>query len=108
MSAEFSGTAPKTRALEARSTRRHFLLILGLCSTVWIALLIFFFPGYFDPFVPFHVDHFSVLGESADGYGLMRYVKYYPRPLGFMISDVIGRLGNRGMLVPIFALTLVH
>jgi hypothetical protein len=108
MSAELSGIAPKARAPEASSTRRHFLLILGLGSTVWTVLLIFFFPGYLDPFVPFHVDHFSVLGESADGYGLMRYIRYYPRPLGFMISDVIGRLGTRGMLVPIFALTLVN
>lgn len=108
MSAELSGIAPKARAPEARSTRRHFLLILGLGATVWTLLLSFFFPGYLDPFVPFHVDHFSVLGQSADGYGLMRYIWYYPRPLGFVILDLLGRLGTRGMLVPVFALTLVN
>jgi len=108
MSAELSGIAPKARAPEAESTRRHFLLILGLGATVWTLLLSFFFPGYLDPFVPFHVDHFSVLGQSADGYGLMRYIWYYPRPLGFVILDLLGRLGTRGMLVPVFALTLVN
>ncbi|HKP03520.1 MAG TPA: hypothetical protein VJU77_09200 [Chthoniobacterales bacterium] len=108
MSAELSSIAPNVRAPQARSIRRHFLLILGLGSTVWILLLIFFFPGYLDPFVPYHVDHFSILGESADGYGLMRYIRYYPRPIGFIITDLIGRLGTRGMLVPIFALTLVN
>lgn len=108
MSAEPSGIAPKARAPEAESTRKHFLLILALGAAVWILLLRFFFPGYVDPFVPFHMDHFSYLGESADGYGLMRYIWYYPRPLGFVILDLLGRLGTRGMLVPVFALTLVN
>jgi len=108
MSAEPSGIAPKARTPEAESTRKHFLLILGLGAAVWMLLLRFFFPGYLDPFVPFHTDHFSYLGESADGYGLMRYIWYYPRPLGFVILDLLGRLGTRGMLVPVFALTLVN
>lgn len=84
------------------------MLILGLGAAVWTLLLTFFFPGYLDPFVPFHTDHFSYLGESADGYGLMRYIWYYPRPLGFVILDLLGRLGTRGMLVPVFALALVN
>ena len=84
------------------------MLTLALGAAVWILLLRSFFPGYLDPFVPFHMDHFSYLGESADGYGLMRYIWYYPRPLGFVILDLLGRLGTRGMLVPVFALTLVN
>jgi hypothetical protein len=108
MSAEPSGIAPTVCAPEAQSTRKHFLLILGLGAAVWTLLLTFFFPGYLDPFVPFHTDHFSYLGESADGYGLMRYIWYYPRPLGFVILDLLGRLGTRGMLVPVFALALVN
>ena len=108
MSAEPSGIAPQARTPEAESTRKHFLLTLALGAAVWILLLRSFFPGYLDPFVPFHMDHFSYLGESADGYGLMRYIWYYPRPLGFVIFDLLGRLGTRGMLVPVFALTLVN
>jgi hypothetical protein len=90
------------------AARQHFLLILGLGAAVWLLLLRFFFPGYLDPFVPFHVDHFSYLGLSAEGYGLMRYLHLYPRPLGYLIFDLIGRLGTRGMLIPIFALTLLN
>jgi hypothetical protein len=108
MSTEPSSIAPKARTPEAESTRKHFLLILALGAAIWILLLTFFFPGYLDPFVPFHLDHFSYLGESADGYGLMRYIWYYPRPVGFVILDLLGRLGTRGMLVPVFALTLVN
>jgi hypothetical protein len=108
MNAEPSSIAPIVRAPEAESIKRHCLLILALGAAVWVLLLSFFFPGYLDPFVPFHMDHFSYLGESADGYGLMRYIRYYPRPLGFVILDLLGRLGTRGMLVPVFALTLVN
>ncbi|HTG44726.1 MAG TPA: hypothetical protein VK633_09365, partial [Verrucomicrobiae bacterium] len=71
-------------------------------------LLRFFFPGYLDPFVPFHIDHFEHLQYSDLGYGFMRYLREYPRPLGYVIFDLLGRLGIRGMLVPVFALTLLN
>jgi hypothetical protein len=87
---------------------RHFLFILALGATLWVLLLGFFFPGYLDPFVPFHIDHFDYLGQSAQGYGFMRYIQHYPRPLGYVIFDLIGRLGTRGMLIPVFALTLLN
>ena len=87
---------------------RHFLFILALGATLWALLLGFFFPGYLDPFVPFHIDHFDYLGQSAQGYGFMRYIQHYPRPLGYVIFDLIGRLGTRGMLIPVFALTLLN
>lgn len=108
MSAEPSSIAPKTRTLAVESTGKRFLLIFGLGAVVWVLLMRFFFPGYLDPFVPFHLDHFASLGQSAEGYGLMRYIWYYPRPLGYVICDLMGRLGTRGMLVPIFVLTLVN
>jgi hypothetical protein len=100
--------ATGTAALETESAGRHFLVILGLGAAVWILLLRFFFPGYLDPFVPFHVDHFKYLGASAEGYGVMRYIRLYPRPIGNLIFDLLGRLGTRGMLVPVFALTLLN
>lgn len=108
MSAEPSQIAPSARTPESVSTAKHFLLILGLGSVIWALLLSFFFPGYLDPFVPYHLDHFASLGQSAEGYGLMRYIWYYPRPFGFVICDLMGRLGTRGMLVPVFILTLVN
>lgn len=108
MSVNSSGTASNLRAPAVGPTWRHFCLILGLGAVVWLLLLRFFFPGYLDPFVPYHLDHFASLGQSAEGYGLMRYVWYYPRPLGFVICDLMGRLGTRGMLVPVFLLTLIN
>lgn len=108
MSANSKGIESIAPAPKGGSAIKHFLLILALGGAVWVLLLRFFFPGYLDPFVPFHVDHFIYLGDSADGYGLMRYIRYYPRPLGNIIFDLLGRLGTRGMLVPVFALTLVN
>jgi hypothetical protein len=92
----------------ARAQARHIFAILLLGGTIWVLLLRFFFPGYFDPFVPFHVDHFVYLGDSSEGYGLWRYLYFYPRPLGNALFDLIGRLGTRGMLLPVFLLTLVN
>ncbi len=75
---------------------------------IWALLLRFYFPGYLDPFVPFHIDHYIYLGDSGEGYGLGRYIRHYPRPLGNVLFDLIGRLGIRGMLLPVFALALVN
>jgi hypothetical protein len=87
---------------------KRFLLILSLGALIWALLLRFFFPGYLDPFVPFHIDHYIYLGDSGQGYGLGRYIRTYPRPLGNVLFDLIGRLGIRGMLAPVFLLTLVN
>ncbi len=38
----------------------------------------------------------------------MRYFEKYPRPIGNLLFDWLGRLGTRGMLVPVFALALVN
>ena len=87
---------------------QRFLLIMALAAIIWALLLKFFFPGYLDPFVPFHIDHYIYLGDSGDGYGLDRYIRLYPRPIGNVLFDLLGRLGIRGMLVPVFFLTLVN
>lgn len=87
---------------------RRFLLLSLLGAAIWALILRFFFPNYFDPTVPFHPDHLIYLGDSAEGYGLMRYIEHYPRPLGNAIFDLLGRLGIRGMLVPVFLLTLAN
>jgi hypothetical protein len=82
--------------------------MVALGALVWALLLRFYFPGYLDPFVPFHIDHYIYLGDSGQGYGLGRYIRTYPRPLGNVLFDLIGRLGIRGMLVPVFVLTLIN
>lgn len=87
---------------------KRFLLILALGALVWTLLLKFYFPGYLDPFVPFHIDHYIYLGDSSEGYGLSRYIRTYPRPLGNALFDLLGRLGIRGMLAPVFLLALVN
>lgn len=98
---------PTTTASAWQPVKR-FLLILAFGAVVWALLLRFYFPGYLDPFVPFHIDHYIYLGDSGQGYGLGRYIRTYPRPLGNVLFDLLGRLGIRGMLAPVFLLALVN
>ena len=75
---------------------------------IWILILRYYFPHYLDPFVPYHNDHYVYLGNSAEPYSITRYILFYPRPLGNLLFDLIGRLGIRGMLVPVFVMVLAN
>ena len=100
MSAEPNGIAPKARTPEIRSTRRHFLLILGLDATVWILLLRFFFPVLSGPVRAVSHGPFRVSGRERGRVWVNALHLVLPRPLGFVILDLMGRLGTRGILIP--------
>lgn len=68
----------------------------------------FFFPGYFDPFAIYHIDHYLYQGMSAYHSPLTRYFALYPRPVGYLIIDLCGRLGPRGVLFPIFLFSIFN
>ena len=87
---------------------KRFSLLFLLAGVIWALLLRFHLPGYLDPFVPYHSDHYIYLGDSAEPYTLARYILHYPRPLGNALFDLLGRLGIRGMLVPVFIVVLAN
>ncbi len=85
------------------------LLVLWLgAAVVCCFALRFFFPGYFDPLAPFHFDHYIYVGMHAEGYGLERYILYYPRPLAYILIDLCGRLGAHAVLAPLYVLTWLN
>jgi hypothetical protein len=86
---------------------RLLLLSCGAAAVCCLALR-FFFPGYFDPLAPFHFDHYIYVGMHSEGYGLLRYVLYYPRPVAHILIDLCGRLGPRGLLAPLYALAWLN
>src|SRR5215831_18421857 len=93
--------------ISIRTARR--LLLLWLCASAVCALALrFFFPGYFDPLIPFHLDHYVYIGMHSEGYGLDRYLFYYPRPVAHVLIDLCGRLGVRGLLAPLYLLTFFN
>ena len=87
---------------------RRLLLLWVTAALVCCVSLRFCFPGYLDPFVPFHLDHFSYIGMHVKGYGFGRYFLKYPRPVAHVLIDLCGRLGVRGLLVPLFLLTWLN
>src|SRR6266498_5295406 len=87
---------------------KRILPLWALAAGVCTLALLWCFPGYLDPFVPFHSDHYTYIGMHAEGYGFGRYFLYYPRPVSHVLIDLCGRLGVRGMLVPLFLLTWLN
>ena len=86
----------------------RFSLFVALAAIVAFLSFRFFFPGYFDPFAIYHSDHYIYLGMGAHHWPLSRYFALYPRPVAHVIIDFCGRLGPRGLLVPIFLLSIFN
>jgi drug/metabolite transporter superfamily protein YnfA len=76
-------------------------LVAAIVGAICLAL---HFPGYFDPFAVYHTDHFAYVGLHHEGAGaVLRYLRDYPRPFGYMLLHQSGRLGIDGVLAPVFA-----
>ena len=103
-----SYSVPLYPALEVTSPLKRLIVFWSLAAAVCALALRYAFPGYFDPFVPFHIDHFTYMGLSAKGYGFLRYFDFYPRPMGYVLIDLCGRLGIRGLFVPLYVCSLLN
>ena len=90
-----------------QAAKRLSLLWLLAAFVCGLALR-FYFPGYLDPLVPFHLDHYIYIGMHAEGYGISRYFLYYPRPVAHILIDLCGRLGVYGLLAPLYVLTFLN
>ena len=86
----------------------RFSIFVALAAIVASLSFRFFFPGYFDPFAIYHIDHYIYMGMSAHHYPLSRYFALYPRPIAHLVIDLCGRLGPRGLLVPTFLLSIFN
>jgi len=74
---------------------------------VW-ALSVFFLDHKFDPLAFYHNDHYAYVGLHTDGYGMSRYFKLYPRPFGYVILELCGRLGIHWLFAPLFIFAVAN
>lgn len=84
-----------------------FVFYFLIATLVW-ALSVLAFQGQFNPLGVYHLDHYGYVGMHAEGYGMYRYVKVYPRPVAHIIIDLCGRLGIHWLLAPVFAIALAN
>jgi len=97
-------TKPET---EASANLVRFFLFFCVAALIW-ALSVLVSEHHFHPFAVYHNDHYSYVGLHADGYGMSRYFKLYPRPLGYVILELCGRLGIRWLMAPMFICGLAN
>jgi hypothetical protein len=78
-----------------------------IAAVAYFFCLQFVFPGYFHPLVPHHDDFYFPPGLSYDGHSLVEKLQW-PRPLGFLAMEVLGKLGLKGYLFVLVLVTLAN
>jgi hypothetical protein len=76
-----------------------------IAASAYFFCLQFVFPGYFHPLYPHHDDFYFPPGLSYDGHSLVEKLQW-PRPLGFLAMEVLGKLGLKGYLFVLVLVTL--
>jgi len=79
--------------------------LLAIAALAYFLCLQFVFPGYFHPLVPHHDDFYFPPGLSYDGHSLVEKLQW-PRPLGFLAMQALGKLGLKGYLSVLIFVTL--
>jgi hypothetical protein len=78
-----------------------------IAALAYFFCLQFIFPGYFHPLYPHHDDFYFPPGLSYDGHSLVEKLQW-PRPLGFLAMEVLGKLGLKGYLFVLVLVTLAN
>jgi hypothetical protein len=78
-----------------------------IAALAYFFCLQFIFPGYFHPLYPHHDDFYFPPGLSYDGHSLVEKL-HWPRPLGFLAMEVLGKLGLKGYLLVLVLVTLAN
>jgi hypothetical protein len=79
--------------------------LLAIAALTYFLCLQFVFPGYFRPLVPHHDDFYFPPGLSYDGHSIVEKLQW-PRPMGFLAMEVLGKLGLQGYLFVLVLVTL--
>jgi tetratricopeptide (TPR) repeat protein len=81
--------------------------LLALGAIVHALVLLFIFPGFYDPFWPLHSDFYVPAGFAKSKDSLFSIV-LMPRPMGMAYFLLTGYLGIRGAIVANFAVLLLN
>jgi hypothetical protein len=74
-------------------------------SAYWLCLRLFF-PGYFDPLSPFHVDFYDYVAQYQTPVDIL--LKYYPRPAAFISMHLLASSGLDGLMAGTVAIALLN
>ena len=86
---------------------RTALFALPIAAVAYFLCLQFVFPGYFHPLTPHHNDFYFPPGLSFDGHSLLEKLTW-PRPLGFIAFQILGKLGLHGYLFVVACIALAN
>ena len=81
--------------------------LFAIAALAYFFCLQFVFPGYFHPLYPHHDDFYFPPGLSFDGHSLLDKLQW-PRPLGFLVTELLGKLGLKGYLFALVLVTLAN
>ncbi|KDP87536.1 hypothetical protein CF70_000550 [Cupriavidus sp. SK-3] len=87
-------------ALEATALAVTFL-------TVHALVLLFIFPGFYEPFWPHHSDYY-IAQALAYSEGGIRQILSEPRPLALLLFAQFGKLGVQGAVAASFAVVVAN
>ncbi len=99
----FAEPAPKAAA----AAWWRILATFATVSAAYVLCLWGAFPGYFDPLYPLHSDFYFSPGLSIRNPALWAYFDW-PRPIGYLTADLLGRLGLQGFIASLILVTLVN
>ncbi len=85
----------------------RILATFATVSAAYVLCLWGAFPGYFDPLYPLHSDFYFSPGLSIRNPSLWAYFDW-PRPIGYLTADLLGRLGLQGFIASLILITLVN
>ena len=85
----------------------RIVLTFAAASAAYVLCLWVAFPGYFDPLYPLHSDFYLSPGLSIRNPSLWAYLDW-PRPIGYLTADLLGRLGLKGFIGSLILITLVN
>jgi drug/metabolite transporter superfamily protein YnfA len=85
----------------------RFALFFSIAALMW-ALSVLFIYHKFNAFAVCNNDHYGYVGLHTDGCPMTRYLKLYPRPLGYIILDLCGRLGIHWLFAPLFIFAIAN
>jgi hypothetical protein len=81
--------------------------LFAIAAAAYWACLQFVYPGYFHPLYPHHDDFYFPPGLSFDGHTLWEKLQW-PRPLGFLVMEALGKFGLKGYLSVLVVITIAN
>ena len=80
---------------------------VAIVVLAYLLCLQFAFPGYIHPLTPHHNDFYFPPGLSYDGHSLLEKLAW-PRPLGFLAFQFLGKFGLHGYLFILVCIALAN